>query len=454
MTLSATDLVHLAQAAGTGGDPQTAAAVALAESGGDPAAVGRNQDGSRDRGLWQINSRWHPEVSDACAFDPGCNARAAFAISDGWTDFSPWTTYTSGAYLRFMPQVATVHQQAPPARSLYGQGVVGETLTSPWFPGAWLVTQGWGPTDYGGEPEGHGYQHWHAGVDVGVACGTVISLPMGLNGTARALDNPGGYGTALVILVDGSNVGILLGHLRQRLVDDGAAVMGGHQLGVSNSTGNSTGCHVHFEVRPQDPKQPTGLGRYGTDVDPSQWLVSGQAGSSAELFAASSATSGLSSAFQAVTSSLIAGAQVLMGALLVAGGLVVAAYGVRGQDAGDLQRDATRTYRRLKERRVRPRPRGAPEPVSTAAESRIRPDLQRRRPPPGVRRAAPPGQRGSGPPRDPLETAARATERRARQREARRRRPLASPRGTAAERQRESVMDDALRQRARNMRRR
>ncbi len=38
------------------------------ESGFDPAAVG-NVD-PRDRGLVQINSFWHPEISDAEAFDP------------------------------------------------------------------------------------------------------------------------------------------------------------------------------------------------------------------------------------------------------------------------------------------------------------------------------------------------------------------------------------------------
>lgn len=43
------------------------------ESGFDPAAVG-NVD-PRDRGLAQINSYWHPEVSDEEAFDP------AFSIS-------------------------------------------------------------------------------------------------------------------------------------------------------------------------------------------------------------------------------------------------------------------------------------------------------------------------------------------------------------------------------------
>lgn len=379
MSLAAQELLALAQAAGSGGDPQTAAAVALAESGGDPAAVGVNSDQwhSRDRGLWQINDHWHPEVSDACAFDAACNARAAYAISNGWTDFTPWSTFQSGAYQRFMPQVVTAEQQAPPTRSLFGQGVVGQMLTSPWFPGSWEVTQGYGPTDYDGEPEGHGYSHWHAGVDVGVDCGTTITLPAGLSGTARAFDNPGGYGTALIVLLNPYGVGVLLGHLRQRLVDDGQPVQGGAQLAISNSTGNSTGCHVHFEVRPQDSKQTLGVGRYGTDVDPSQWLTAGQAGTSAELLAASSGPAqGITDALKAAVTSLIAGAEVLLGAALVLGGLVAAAYGMRGGTPEQLGRAAQRQARALARPRRRARP--SPAPTSAAGETRVRPDLQRK----------------------------------------------------------------------------
>lgn len=378
MKLGASELLALAQGAGTGGDPQTAVAVALAESGGDPAAKSApnaDQWRSIDRGLWQINDHWHPEVTDACAYDAACNARAAYAISNGWTDFSPWSTYQSGGYQQFMPQVATVQQAAPTGRSLYGQTVVGEMLTSPWFPGSWEVTQGWGPTDYAGEPEGHGYTHWHAGVDVGVDCGTTISLPAGLSGRARAMDNPDGYGTALIILIDGGP-GILLGHLRQRLVDDDQVVTGGTQLAITNSTGNSTGCHVHFEVRPQDPKRSLGIGAYGTDVDPSQWLVTGQAGSSSAELLAFNPTQGITDAFGRAVGTLVSGAQVLLGAALVVGGLVVTAYGIRGGTPQELQRDVGRQARSLSKPRARERPERPDEP-SPAAETRIRPDLQR-----------------------------------------------------------------------------
>lgn len=51
-------------------DPELALRVAKCESNLDPKAVNINTDGSRDRGLFQINSKWHPGVSDEQAFDP------------------------------------------------------------------------------------------------------------------------------------------------------------------------------------------------------------------------------------------------------------------------------------------------------------------------------------------------------------------------------------------------
>ena len=376
MALSVQELLALVQAAGPGGDHQTAVAIALAESGGDPGAELTNNDqwSSRDRGLFQINDHWHAEVSDACAFDAACNTNAAYAISNGWTDFHEWATYQSGGYQSFLPQVGTAQQEPPSGRSLYGQDVVGQMVTSPWFQGAWEIGQGYGPTGYDREPEGHGYAHWHAGVDVGVDCGTTIMLPAGLSGTARSLDNPDGYGTALIILIDNGS-GILLGHLRQRLVDDGQPVNGGDQLAVSNSTGNSSGCHLHFEVRPQDARQPTGIGKYGTDQDPSSWLLSAQGAAGAELLAFNP-TQGLQGAVDQAMQTLLSGVEVLLGAGLVIAGLIATTYGLRGKGAPELRRDASRQIRSLAKPKARPRP-AAPQRPSPASESRIRPDLQR-----------------------------------------------------------------------------
>lgn len=82
----------------------TAVAIALAESSCDPNKTNKNgssgdcPNGSTDRGLWQINDCYHPEVNEACAFDAACNAKAALAISSGGTNWSPWAAYNNGAY--------------------------------------------------------------------------------------------------------------------------------------------------------------------------------------------------------------------------------------------------------------------------------------------------------------------------------------------------------------------
>jgi hypothetical protein len=97
--LSPVQIARVAYDAGFRGHGlQNAVAVALAESGGNPHAVGVNSDSyrSRDRGLWQINDHWHPEVTDAAAFSPASNAAAAYRISHNGGDFSPWSTWHNG----------------------------------------------------------------------------------------------------------------------------------------------------------------------------------------------------------------------------------------------------------------------------------------------------------------------------------------------------------------------
>ena len=84
-----------------------AVAIAWAESGLRTDAIGYNRDPdthqvlSRDRGLWQINDYWHPDVSDACAFDRYCNAQAMYRISSNGTNWHPWSTYENGAYRQY-----------------------------------------------------------------------------------------------------------------------------------------------------------------------------------------------------------------------------------------------------------------------------------------------------------------------------------------------------------------
>lgn len=86
------------QAGGNAQYQAMAAAIAMAESGGNSAAYDDDTNGSVDRGLWQINSV-HGSQS---TFDVMGNARAAVAISNNGTNWSPWVTYQTGAYQRFL----------------------------------------------------------------------------------------------------------------------------------------------------------------------------------------------------------------------------------------------------------------------------------------------------------------------------------------------------------------
>jgi Lysozyme like domain len=96
--------VAAAQAGFTGQGLRLAVAVGLAESGGNPTARGPNPPtpgcpaGSTDRGAWQLNNCYHSEVADVCADDLVCAARESYRISAAGSDWSAWTTYTSGAY--------------------------------------------------------------------------------------------------------------------------------------------------------------------------------------------------------------------------------------------------------------------------------------------------------------------------------------------------------------------
>jgi LysM repeat protein len=90
-TLSCSGLEALWVSAG--GSPAaevTAASVAMAESGGNQFATGT----VGERGYWQIN----PVNGALSTYDAYGNAHAAVIMSADGANWSPWTTYTSGAY--------------------------------------------------------------------------------------------------------------------------------------------------------------------------------------------------------------------------------------------------------------------------------------------------------------------------------------------------------------------
>jgi hypothetical protein len=76
------------------------------DTSGNPLATNTvGNSAGTDRGVLQINSFYHPEVSNQCAFDPQCSFNAAFNISSSGTNFTPWATFTSGKYLQYVNDV-------------------------------------------------------------------------------------------------------------------------------------------------------------------------------------------------------------------------------------------------------------------------------------------------------------------------------------------------------------
>lgn len=87
-------LDYLARAGFSGQALIDAGAIAMAESGLDANSTNTTTSGlGLDRGLFKINSYFHPEVSDSCAYDPQCAANAFFKISQGGKNFCQWCTY-------------------------------------------------------------------------------------------------------------------------------------------------------------------------------------------------------------------------------------------------------------------------------------------------------------------------------------------------------------------------
>ena len=87
---------------------------------------------------------------------------------------------------------------------------------------------------------------FHGGIDFGASCGTPIKAA-GTGVVVTAGPN-GGYGN-MTLLNHGGSMATLYGHQSSIIVSAGQTVNQGQVIGYIGSTGKSTGCHLHFEVR-------------------------------------------------------------------------------------------------------------------------------------------------------------------------------------------------------------
>ena len=92
-----------------------------------------------------------------------------------------------------------------------------------------------------------GDMRFHAGEDIGAPSGTPILAAD--SGIATVIpDNGNGYGNYVIINHGGGRT-TLYAHMSGFAVSNGASVTQGQTIGYVGSTGNSTGPHLHFEVR-------------------------------------------------------------------------------------------------------------------------------------------------------------------------------------------------------------
>jgi murein DD-endopeptidase MepM/ murein hydrolase activator NlpD len=176
-----------------------------------------------------------------------------------------------GAYARWEPLAQQLTAMLWPASQAAAADPAGAVdgvcpgLTVPdgaWArPSAGILTSGFGPR-WGSQ---------HAGIDLAgprnspvyaAAAGTVLTAAC----TSAYCDRDGnldlgGYGN-LVELDHGAGVTTRYAHLSGYTVTPGQQVAAGALLGFQGSTGNSTGVHLHFEVRLD-----------GAPVDPVPWLA-------------------------------------------------------------------------------------------------------------------------------------------------------------------------------------
>ncbi len=128
-----------------------------------------------------------------------------------------------------------------------GSGSSGGTF---YWPTAGSVTSGYGWRTH----PIFGTQRFHAGVDMGGACGQPIYAAD--SGTVLANYWSEGYGL-FTILDHGDGLSTAYAHQSSANVSTGQGVGRGQVIGAVGTTGWSTGCHLHFEVRingsPVDP---------------------------------------------------------------------------------------------------------------------------------------------------------------------------------------------------------
>ena len=106
-----------------------------------------------------------------------------------------------------------------------------------------------------------GYYAGHSGIDIAAAVGTPIYAA---NGGPILYSGWNNWGYGRTVVIGHGPWSTLYGHMSSIIVGCGAYVYAGQVIGYVGSTGNSSGPHLHFEIRyqnePQNPSATIGIG--------------------------------------------------------------------------------------------------------------------------------------------------------------------------------------------------
>lgn len=140
MALTQSEIYTLARSVGlTDSRAKTAAAVAMAESKGDPNA--HNATPPDDSyGLWQINMlgsmgpsrRQQFGISaNTDLYNPQTNAKAMKSISQDGGNFNAWSTYTNQSYRQYLGNTVADQSSSPGWLDKLGRWIAGTPIVSP-----------------------------------------------------------------------------------------------------------------------------------------------------------------------------------------------------------------------------------------------------------------------------------------------------------------------------------
>lgn len=155
-------------------------------------------------------------------------------IAEGTMIFIP------GGYAEVTDWLPQVSRDTPAVATSYGEGYCGEvTGVSGTGSFIWPTTETY--------LSGYDYSSIHHGIDIAGSIGNpVYASDAGV--IVYAGWNSSGYGN--LIIVDHDNGWqTVYGHLDQILVNCGQSVDQGDEIGLLGTTGNSSGPHLHFEIR-------------------------------------------------------------------------------------------------------------------------------------------------------------------------------------------------------------